>query len=331
MVSLVGPTKMGKTVLAHREAPNGFFIQGSSIKNVDDFWVRFASWLGIPSEESRTRVSGDRSKWGFFGNLGFFGADAGGEHSIDRGTSSTSTVNADQAAEEAVKAIVAAEGQVTIVIDDFHFIPADTRIELLRALKQVVWNGATVVLVTLPHRQPETDSTQLGGRTATVRVKEWDEADLEQIASLGLPKLNLTDPTGLGARLASASYGSPQIMQHLCLELVETVNGVLTTRESPLPLVEPADWQTFHQTVSDDGATKWVERFIGGPPVRGQKRKTHTLIDGRTFDGYQVIIAALKELGPPLSLSTAELTAKIDEMMQDTKAVDVSVGRNSLR
>src|SRR5690606_39897530 len=132
--------------------------------------------------------------------------------------------------------------------------------------------------------------------------------------------------TGLGARLHSASYGSPQIMQHLCLELVETVNGVLTTRESPLPLVEPADWQTFHQTVSDDGATKWVERFIGGPPVRGQKRKTHTLIDGRTFDGYQVIIAALKELGPPLWHSTAELTAIINEVKQDPKVVAVSVG-----
>lgn len=327
MVSLVGPTKMGKTVLAHREAPNGFFIPGSSIQDVDDFWARFASFLGIPTEESRTRVTGDRSRWGFFGNLAFFGSDVGGEHHIDRGTSSTSTINADQAAEEAVKAIVAADGQVTIVIDDFHFIPAATRTELLRSLKPIVWNGATVVLVTLPHRHPETEATQLDGRTATVRVKEWDEADLEQIASLGLPKLNLTDPAQLGATLASASYGSPQIMQHLCLELVEKVNGVLATKDRPTAIVGPSDWQTFHQRVRDGGATRWVERFIGGPPVRGQKRKTHTLTDGRTFDGYQVIIAALKELGPPLSLSTTDLTAKIDEMLEGAKATEVSVGQ----
>jgi hypothetical protein len=333
LVSMVGPTKMGKTVLAQREAPQAFTIQGHAIREVDDFWVRLASWLDIPTENSHTKVTGDKSKWGFRSRLGFFGAaevgaDAGGEHSKQTGTTSSTSINADQAALDAVKTIRAGDGKITIIIDDFHFIPRVVRKALVQALKPLAYEGATIILITLPHRRAETTDlvSDMGGRTKTVEVKPWEPADLAAIAALGLPHLHLEDPLLLGPKLAAASYGSPQIMQQLCLELVETVNGFLEERDEPTPLNEPSDWPSFYRELSDEHAIKWVQRFIGGPPVRGQKRRKHLLTDGREFDGYQVIIAALKELGPPLGLTTPELSTQIDRMLKDSKAVDVTVG-----
>ncbi|PPI47964.1 hypothetical protein C5D18_02575 [Rathayibacter tritici] len=324
---------MGKTVLAQREAPNAFTIQGHAIQKVDDFWMRFAGYLGIPSEKSQSKVTGDRSKWNLLSRLGIFGigeagAEIGGEHTLDVGASSNTIINAEQAAHEAVEIVIAKGGRVTVVVDDFHFIPREVRVALVQALKPLAYVGATVILITLPHRRAETTDlvSDMTGRTALVEVTPWAQTDLAEIASLGFPELNLTDLFGLGDRLAAASYGSPQIMQQLCLELVETVNEVLERSDTPKALVAPSDWAEFHREVRDEGAIKWVQRFIGGPSVRGQKRKKHQLLDGRTFDGYQVIIAALKELGPPLDLSLVELNVKIDAMLKSSKSGDVTVG-----
>jgi hypothetical protein len=324
---------MGKTVLAQKEAPNAFVIQGHAIQKVEDFWTRFATYFGIPSETSQSKVTGDKSKWGFFSKLSLFGvgeagADVGGEHTTDIGSSSNTTINPEQAALEAVKTIYAKGGRVTVVVDDFHFIPRGVRKSLVQALKPVAFAGACIIFITLPHRRAESTDlvSDMGGRTAVVEVTPWASTDLAEIASIGFPKLRLEDHLGLGEKLAANSYGSPQIMQQLCLELVETVNDVIEECDEPTLVNEPADWEDFYREVRDEGAIKWVQRFIGGPLVRGQKRKTHTLVDGREYDGYQVIIAALKELGPPLDLSPTELNLQIDSMLRDQKSGDVKVG-----
>lgn len=267
------------------------------------------------------------SKLGFFG-VGEAAAEVGGEHAIDKAQSSTSTVNADQAALEAVEVIRRAGGKVTVVIDDFHFIPPAVRKSLVQALKPIAFAGATIILITLPHRRTETSDlvTDMGGRTATVEVTPWDESDLASIATLGFEELKLADPLNLASRLAAASYGSPQIMQQLCLELCETVNDIYEAQVYRTELAQPADWPAFYREVRDEAAIKWVERFIGGPKIRGQKRKTHVLTDGRIFDGYQVILAALKELGPPLDLTVPTLSAQIDKMLKDSRPADVAVG-----
>lgn len=334
VVSVVGPTKMGKTVLVQKEAPSAFMIHGNAIAEVDDFWERLAGFLDIPTSTSRSKVTSDRSKWGFLSRLSLFGigeagADVGGEHAVDKGTSANHTVNADQAALEAVRLIKKAGGQFTIVIDDFHFVPPAVRKSLVQALKPLAFEGATIILITLPHRRTETSDlvSDMSGRTATVEVNPWAADDLASIATLGFARLNLRDlGDALASTLADASYGSPQIMQQLCLELCETVNNVFETQTSLTLLAAPADWAEFYRELRDDAAVKWVARFIAGPAVRGSKRKMHELIDGREVDGYQVILAALKELGPPLDLTVPELNAQIDKMLKTSRAAQLAVG-----
>lgn len=330
LVTLLGPTKMGKTVLAEREAPGAFSISGNAIQDVDKFWSKFANYLDIPTEVSTSKVTGDRSRWGFKGNLGFFGATNAGEHHVGKTTSVSNAIDAEQAVIESIKMIHGeGGGNVTAIIDDFHFVPADVREPLVQALKAAAYAGATIVVITLPHRRADiTDLVgDMGGRTATIEVTPWEAVELKEIASLGFPKLALRDPDNVGQTLAEASYGSPQIMQQLCLELVDEVNETYVTGEKWKNIVQPDNWPAFHRSIRDEGAIKWVEKFISGPPVRGTARKQHALVDGRMLDGYQVIIAALQELGPPLSLRTTDLTTKIDEILRGSTATAVTVGQ----
>src|SRR5690606_29137875 len=94
LVTLLGPTKMGKTVLAEKEAPSALSISGNAIQDADRFWTKFANYLGIPSEVSASKVTGDRSRWGFRGNLGFFGAHFGGDHNVGKTNSTSNAIDA---------------------------------------------------------------------------------------------------------------------------------------------------------------------------------------------------------------------------------------------
>jgi hypothetical protein len=39
-----------------------------------------------------------------------------------------------------------------LVIDDFHYIPSDVQLGIVRGLKDLVFQGVGVVLVAVPHR-----------------------------------------------------------------------------------------------------------------------------------------------------------------------------------
>lgn len=334
IVPIVGPTKMGKTVLAKREAPAGsLFIPGQSIQDLSVFWKRFAVHLGISGTIVSSRTvdsSGSLSSGGRVG-VGAASFDLSKEGVEREGYSSSLTVDVDPEAaviDEVVKRI--ADGHlVTVVIDDFHFVPRGVRGFLVQALKNLSYEGVTIIVITLPHRRAEISDliSDMTGRTAAVEVNPWSKSDLAEIASLGFDQLNLDDGMSIGVALAEASYGSPQIMQHLCLELVETVNGTLVGRDERKSLESPEDWTRFHQIVRDEGSLKWVQRLVGGPAIRGRERTQHELLDGRTLDGYQVIFAALQTMGPPLIVGKMQLAEAVNKVLKTNSAAKMAVGQ----
>lgn len=76
IVTVIGPTKMGKTVLVGKEAKGAFTAQGQSLQSVDDFWQRLAQYLEIPTATSSSQVNADKSKWGFRAKFGLSGTGA---------------------------------------------------------------------------------------------------------------------------------------------------------------------------------------------------------------------------------------------------------------
>src|SRR5699024_8139204 len=159
-------------------------IQGQSIRHVNDLWSRLASFFEVPVAATAGKVVGNKAKWGFFTKFGIPGVsagnDIGGEHSVDRSTSYNTEVYADQVLPELVEKLRADGQLVTIVLDDFHFIPEQTRREAIQALKPLAHKGASVVIITLPHRRSEASRLvkDVGGRTETVEVEPWSDDDL---------------------------------------------------------------------------------------------------------------------------------------------------------
>ena len=213
------------------------------------------------------------------------------------------------------------------MLDDFHFIPEQTRREVIQALKPLAHKGASVVIITLPHRRSEASRLvkDVGGRTETIEVEPWSEDDLALIARKGFDELGVNDPLNLGSQLAAESYGSPQIMQQLCLELCERINGVERAASSSLALRAPEDWRAFWRLVRDEDSSDWLSKLDSGPKERGQSRKRHKLKSGLELDGYGVILVALRDLGPKLSISLDELNAEIARQLVSKKASALGV------
>src|SRR5690606_36847889 len=95
----------------------------------------------------------------------------------------------------AVEARKRGELPPVIVIDDFHFVTsADTRRDLIWALRTVTDNDCSVVLATLPGRESEEafGGTQVGGRHYPLTVPIWTDEELREIATTGFEVLKVT-------------------------------------------------------------------------------------------------------------------------------------------
>ncbi|MFJ4210724.1 hypothetical protein ACIPY2_19890 [Paenarthrobacter sp. NPDC089675] len=329
LIPVVGPTKMGKTVLVTRTVPDAFYIDGSWITEAQDFWVRLAAKLDIPTSQNGSRTNGDTSKWGFKAKLDLILGSAesqfGGEHSRVIAKGWTSDIPADQAVTAAIKALNEVDQSAVIIIDDFHYMPPSVRAHVVASLKGLCANGATGVLITLPHHRNEavTQIQDMIGRNKVATLEGWTPSELEEIAKLGFKKLNLVDPNGsFGQILAQESYGSPQLMQALCLSFVRDVNAIKEEQQEPTELVAPESWSEFFQEQVDERAFEWLETLVFGPPVRGQDRRVFDLQDGRKLDGYQLIFAALKAGGPVLSTKVRDLKHIITTQLLVNGAAD---------
>lgn len=338
-ISLVGPTKMGKTVLVEKTASDAVTIQGQSISNVNDLWSRLAAHFGIPTTTTAGKVNSDTSKWGFAAKLGIdlagFGANLGGEHTLENSAAWTTELYADQVLPDVVKAARKQGYRVNIALDDFHFIDTLVRKEVIQALKPLVHQGASVIIITLPHRRSEASRLvrDVGGRTVTLEVEPWLRDDLEKIAIVGFSALKLRDSHELRKRLAEEAYGSPFIMQQLCLELCERVNNITRSQAAPRDLNAPQSWTDFWRLVHDEDSSDWLQKLDAGPKTRGQTRNIHNLKNGQKLDGYGVILAAIRALIPKrstsedhsrLSFKLSELNDEITEILADTTASKIN-------
>lgn len=322
LIPVVGPTKMGKTVLVTRTVPDAFYMAGDWIVEPKDFWIRLAAKLDIPTTQNGNRTDGDTSKWGFRAKLdlllGSAESNFGGEHSKAIAKGWSSEIPADQAVTTAIRALHEVDQSAVIIIDDFHFMPPSVRAKVVASLKGLCANGATGVLITLPHHRNEavTQIQDMIGRYKVAGIEGWSMHELEEIARLGFQRLNLVDPNGtFGKKLASESYGSPQLMQALCLSFVRDANQVSEEKQQPTQLVAPSSWTEFFEEQVDERAYEWLETLVFGPPVRGQARRVFALKDGRKLDGYQLIFAAIKAGGPALSTTVPHLKSLITQLL----------------
>lgn len=335
-IPVLGVTKLGKTTLvkALMEKSASVYIPSQELTSgSSSLWSYLAAALEIPSSSTKGKVEGNKAKWGLFGKFGIkvpglstsSGAEIGGERSRDTSTGATYEVELSSAVTEAMRLL--AENAVeteshppTIVLDDFHFVTdSDKRREILLALRPVMEQGATLILASLPGREHDEAyrGTNLDGRLAHITVPTWDREELQQIATLGFEALNVSALSQTVELLIDHSYGSPQIMQQLCLNLCR-FNNVQDDKSEVDILSAPDDWTAFFRRVKDTQSVNWLNRLGFGLPERGQSRNRFTLKDGRNFDGYQLILWAIHELGSPSEVGLADVTDKIADLVGET-------------
>lgn len=185
-ICLQGVTKLGKTTIADTAAKKIDLVFNFDSQNLRggarDLWSGLAAMLRQPVEEEESRSSSDTAKWSFQGLLGFFNASAGGEHSKSKGKTFTYTNDLPKAVIDAVAGLAEKRKSMVVVLDDFHFIEAESvRIEILQALKSIANRSVSVLLVTLPERDFSRIFTKanLVGRNATVEIPLWREDELK--------------------------------------------------------------------------------------------------------------------------------------------------------
>lgn len=336
-VSVLGTTKLGKPTLVKgllrdlQPAAWTTYLPGQSLQGGEtDLWSHLVKALGIPTSTETGRASSKKSTWGVFsklalswlpGNSAEAGGNAGGESGSESSSSELYDLDPQAAVSEALLALRRGGMDVVIAIDDFHFVTSpETRRNLLLALRPLTDEGCSVVLSTIPGRESDEGfgNTNLGGRRKSVKVPRWDEDELKQIAGKGFPALSVVAEPGDIDRLAAESFGSPQIMQQLCLDLCEEVNGV-TEGESGQMLAElkaPADWDEFFKQLEDDDASGWVSKLAAGPnPRKKRNRRLHPGPPPRELDGYQLILQALHSLGAPEEVGVDRIKALLGDQL----------------
>lgn len=316
ILTLVGPTKTGKTVLLENVLTDPVWLEGQGLTDVDTFWTRIGSDLAAYNDESRQDGESEAIETG--GTLGVPGfAEANAR--LTNGTTSGRTQSAIRATGPVVRRKLEASGRV-LVIDDFHFIDRVVQQEIIRAVKPLVFSGVRVIFAAISHRVhdvPEAveDMTQ---RADPLVIELWSVDELKYIAREGFRTLNVVDHgEELATVLAENSFGSPHLMQKLCRELVRQTNGVYETAPVAVDLAAPSDWNEFFTKQIDSYSGKWYTKLFNGPAQRGNKRDVFRLKDGRQVDGYGLILVAVASLAPSMTITRQELNAAITDLVEN--------------
>lgn len=150
VVSLVGPSKSGKTVLVEKVVGRDQLITvtGAGIQSPNDIWARALDWMGAPNAVTKTATTS--------GSLGVEGAASGGldlfsvaktsvevkgtsELTHERGTSKSTERSG---LTQVVKDI--AHSEYVLLLDDFHYMPRDIQADAAKSLKEAARLGIKV-------------------------------------------------------------------------------------------------------------------------------------------------------------------------------------------
>ncbi|MGL4738592.1 MAG: ATP-binding protein [Cellulosilyticaceae bacterium] len=290
LTSIVGPSKIGKTVLCDKVIGLETIISlsGNDFKRSRDFWDVIAMKIGL-------------SMKGEF-------VEENTINGINQAMTTTTKQHYLGSKDKVVKFFK--ENDKVLVLDDFHYAPKDMQYDIACQLKDVIRTGFKAVVISLPHRSDDTirSNPDLMGRVSLIEMAPWTKEELKEIAVCGFRQLCITISDEIVEKIALESIDSPLLMQSICFNIICLNSGIqeITT-----------------ETVNDscrftciNYQYKNIVRILQeGPPRRGQKRVTYPLYNGIECDIYGMIIQALSEDPPYTCLSLNEIKGRIDQMI----------------
>lgn len=335
VASISGPSKAGKSVLIHKliDADLIILVSGATITKASDLWDQAIQWMGgadTQSETDTTATAGSISgsmKGGLSAILAK-GEASGTISSTITGTSTITKTKRVGGLQGVIEEI--ANSDFILFVDDFHYIPKDVQGELGRQIKFAAERGVKVCAASVPHRSDDVvrSNPELSGRIAAVNIGYWSSNELQVIAKLGFPKLNIDLANSVIERLADEAFGSPQLMQSLCLNLCREKGATEKLAEMTRVDVSDDDYsRIFERTSGMSDYSSVVDGLHSGPKERGQERKQFRFTDGSTGDVYRSVLLAISADPPSLTFTYDNLLDRVQKITIDEKPVGSSISQ----
>lgn len=323
ITSLSGPSKSGKTSLINSIVGESDLIpiSGGSIKSADHLWERVLNWMEAPSETT------EKAGVTLSGQVGAKGGGEAGIPFVAKGKAEASVTGSVSRATDATKKFARGgidqvvreigDSSFVVFIDDFHYMKSEVQQDVARQIKEAAEKGVTICTASVPHRSDDVvrSNTELRGRVRAIDFSYWETSEVEEIGRLGFAALNMAVPQAAIERLAAEAFGSPQLMQAICLHLCYFL-GIEHTIEATKTF--SVDNDVIRKVLENTSATasfsKVLDAMHAGPKLRGQERRWFKFADGSEGDVYRGVLLAITA-DPPV------LTFRYDEVLERTRKI----------
>lgn len=294
LTSLVGPSKMGKTILCEKVIGLDKLVEisGADFDETTDFWKLVASKVGLAYE-------------------GHFSSEK------------TITETKDKYSKQEVYALTKdkiieyyKKEKLVLVIDDFHYAPVEKRMQITQQLKDAIRRGFKAIVVSLPHRADEAirQNADLSGRLSLINIESWDVEDLKEIAKIGFAKLDIEIEDNIAKRIAVESLTSPQLMQYICLNICTILE---MSNDKPKKVTENILKLAYRYTTINFEYGDVVTFMQKGPNPRGRSRKHFNAKDGKSYDLYELIVKSIAENPPIMKLELKDVQERIYCLLEE--------------
>jgi hypothetical protein len=320
IASISGPSKAGKTVLVQRVVGEEYLItvSGASVRAPDQLWDRVLDWWGEPHAVTAgaTETVGQTSAHDHNVSVGISGTGAGTKHSSGT-TSGTAEVTQATANRRGLPQVVQelANTRYTLLLDDFHYIPAAIQADVAQQIKDAASRGVRICVASVPHRADNVVRAlpELRGRVLAIDLDYWSRRDLIAIPHLGCPLLNLQIDNASLAMFANEAAGSPQLMQSIGLWMCNHL-GVRETVEPwrDVTLDAAARKEILFLTSLTVDFRSLVRALCAGPRVKPGERRNYMHHDARVGDVYLTVMRAIAMDPPRLALDYTELMKRLE-------------------
>jgi hypothetical protein len=294
LTSLVGPSKMGKTILCEKVIgfENIIEVSGADFDEDTDFWKLVSAKAGLAYE-------------------GHFASEKQISSTSDKYTKKeTFSLTKDKIIKNYI------ENNLVLVIDDFHYAPEGKRMQIAQQLKDAIRRGFKAIVVSLPHRADEAirQNADLSGRLSLINMEPWAVDDLKEIAKLGFGKLGFSIEDTIASQIAVESLSSPQLMQYICLNICTMLEMADDkSKQIRQELLETA----YRYTTANFEYGDVVSLMQKGPNTRGKSRSTFRTIDGHDRDIYELIVKSIAENPPIMKLEFEDVKERIYHLLAD--------------
>jgi hypothetical protein len=314
---VTGPTKSGKTVLC-RHVLSGIgeyvSIEGGQIRTENDFWNQIAYTLDIGQNFSRTEKGGSGSDLGLEVGVGFSQAlslKASAKNSQNR--QSERSISYTISPQPAIYQEISRKG-ISLLVDDFHYIPQEVQKSLIQSLKGAVYDGLSVILLAVPHRafDPMTVEDEVQGRFKHIEIPPWDMDDLIQIPERGFQALNTQSGVDLNKYICGEGFGNPLLVQEICSEFC-IKNGVFESQAENFILNRDVLPLALADTARSKGFPKY-NKLRAGPDAK-KKRQLREFKDGAQLDKYEAILKAVAAIGPKPRTTYDEIRTSLQGLL----------------